>query len=399
MPHNRPEMERAIRRRFEFVVFGNEYNAVHGILAVIDGIATGGTFTIEFLQNELSQLGIDVATAMINAGVDPTREPIYVDIMTFNNWEQPIPGVKIPLPNKFVPYVAARKKTGGAVSSGPSFSTPLLQTGTSMHQTDGYFDFKMSHWGDGGKPDLFTIKKRETGTHSTEVHVLSGESNFQDFVLQTGTGLHETDNNWDFDVVDWNGDGRPDLVGIKKQGANSTEVHILGGANNYADFILQTGTALNKTNDSWKFFMVNWDGGSKPDLAAVCTRHTGSGSTEVHILSGESNYSSFILHTGTALPETSGEFEFVMADWNNDGKPDLVAIKKNGTGTNKTEVHVLSGASNFQNFILHVPTWLHETDESFDFDLHQWDTGKLDLFAIKKLGTGTRSTEMHIFRG
>ena len=56
-----------------------------------------------------------------------------------------------------------------------------------------------------------------------------------------------------------------------------------------------------------------------------------------------------------------------MTDWDSDGKSDLVAIKKSGGGT--TEVHILSGASNFQQFIGHFPTALHETGNTFDFVL------------------------------
>ncbi|MEA2188312.1 MAG: hypothetical protein QOK16_3323 [Solirubrobacteraceae bacterium] len=51
----------------------------------------------------------------------------------------------------------------------------------------------------------------------------------------------------------------------------------------------------------------------------------------------------FILHKGTALQETDDRFAFAMVDWNGDGSQDLVAIQKSATGTNSTEVHVLSG--------------------------------------------------------
>ena len=106
----------------------------------------------------------------------------------------------------------------------------ILQTGTILHETYSNFDFAASDWNRDGRPDLFAIKKSSTGTRSTEVHVLSGASNFQRFILQTGTALHETYDNFDFAVSDWNWDGRPDLFAIKKHytGTSSTEVHILG---------------------------------------------------------------------------------------------------------------------------------------------------------------------------
>ena len=54
-------------------------------------------------------------------------------------------------------------------------------------------------------------------------------------------------------------------------------------------------------------------------------------------------FQQFLLQTGTALHETDDTFAFAMADWNHDGTPDLVAIKKSHTGTGSTEVHLISG--------------------------------------------------------
>ncbi|KAJ5188418.1 hypothetical protein N7491_004743 [Penicillium cf. griseofulvum] len=284
----------------------------------------------------------------------------------------------------------------------PSFQKPILQTGTTLHNTDDTFDFAMADWNGDGRPDLVAIKKSNTGTNSTEVHILSGASNFQDFILHKGTALHNTDNTFDFAMADWNGDGRPDLVAIKKSntGANSTEVHILSGASNFQDFILHTGTALHNTDDTFDFAMADWNGDGRPDLVAIKKSNTGANSTEVHILSGASNFQEFILHTGTTLHNTDDTFDFAMADWNGDGRPDLVAIKKSNTNTNSTEVHILSGASNFQDFILHTGTALHNTDDTFDFAMANWNgDGRPDLVAIKKSNTGTNSTEVHVFAG
>ena len=78
-----------------------------------------------------------------------------------------------------------------------------------------------------------------------------------------------------------------------------------------------------------------------------------------------SAFAQFSLHTGSALEETDrSTFSFATADWNGDGRQDLVVIKKKGTGTGTTEVHVLSGASQFQTFLLHTGTALHETDDT-----------------------------------
>ncbi|KAH6869554.1 hypothetical protein B0T10DRAFT_281052 [Thelonectria olida] len=282
------------------------------------------------------------------------------------------------------------------------FQKFILQTGTALHNTDNTFDFAIADWNGDGRPDLVAIKKSKTGTNSTEVHILSGSSNFRNFILQTGTALHETDSTFDFAMADWNGDGRPDLVAIKKSktGTNSTEVHILSGSSVFRNFILQTGTALHETDSTFDFAMADWNGDGRPDLVAIKKSNTGTNSTEVHILSGSSNFRNFILQTGTALHETDSTFDFAMADWNGDGRPDLVAIKKSNTGTNSTEVHILSGSSNFRNFILQTGTALHETDSTFDFAMADWNgDGRPDLVAIKKSNTGTNSTEVHTLAG
>ncbi|KAF9767982.1 hypothetical protein IL306_014778 [Fusarium sp. DS 682] len=227
-------------------------------------------------------------------------------------------------------------------------------------------------------------------------------SNFQELILQTGTALHHTDNKVNFMMTDWNGDGLPDLVAIMKgsNGTNSMEVHILSGASNFQDFILQTGTALHNTDDTFDFAMTDWNGDGRPDLVAIKKRNTDTNSTEVYILSGASNFQDFILKMGTALPNTDDTFDFAMTDWNGDGHLDLVAIKKSNTGTNSTEVYILSGASNFQDFILQTDSALLKTDKIFDFAITDWNgNGRPDLVAIKKSNTGTNSAEVHILAG
>jgi hypothetical protein len=154
-------------------------------------------------------------------------------------------------------------------------------------------------------------------------------SNYRNFQLQTGTALEQTGDNWNFGVLP-NGD----LVGIKKSGTGSgkTEVHILSAASNYQSFRLQTGTALHETDNNFAFDVL-----PNGDLVAIKKSGTGSGKTEVHILSAASNYQSFRLQTGTALHETDNNFAFSVLP-----NGDLVAIKKSGTGSGKTEVHILS---------------------------------------------------------
>jgi hypothetical protein len=117
---------------------------------------------------------------------------------------------------------------------------------------------------------------------------LSGSSEFKSFILQTGTGLHETEASFDFAVTDWNADGRPDLVAVKKSNASTTntEVHVLSGASNYRDFILYSRTALHRTDGTFVFAVADWRRDGRPDFVAAKKRNTSTKSTEVHIMAG-----------------------------------------------------------------------------------------------------------------
>lgn len=281
-----------------------------------------------------------------------------------------------------------------------------LQTGTGLHETPEGFEFFFVDWDRDGIPDLMAVKKSHTGTGSTEVHIFSGASRFATPILQTGTALHETDHTFQFCVADWNGDGWPDLVAIKKSGTGtgSTEVHVLSGASSFQQFILQTGTALHETDHTFQFSMAHWSSAGgvarRPDLVAIKKSGTGTKSTEVHIFSGESAFATPILQTGTALHETDATFDVFVASFWRFGLPGLIAIKKSGTGTRSTEIHVLSGDSRFQRFVEQSGSALHETDGSFDFAPVQWNRNNavVEIAAIKRRQTGTGSTEVHILQ-
>jgi hypothetical protein len=124
-------------------------------------------------------------------------------------------------------------------------------------------------------------------------------------------------------------------------GCGRTEVHVMSGATNFGQWLLQGCTGLDNTNSDWTFGMSDYDGDGRSDLYTIRMRNTGTGSTEVHVLSAASRYGQFTLHTGSALHTTTPEqWAFNIARFNQNGFPAVIAIKMNGTGT-ATEVHVL----------------------------------------------------------
>ena len=264
----------------------------------------------------------------------------------------------------------------------------ILQTETCMHRTGDNFEFLVGDYNGNKILDVYCIKKNNTGSGTTEVHLLDGANNYKNFLLQTETILHETDDTWQFCLGDYNGDGYLDLYCIHKRNtsSNSTEVYILSGAKNFHSFLLQTGTKLHETDKNWKFCLGDFSGDGKLDLYCIKKSDTDSGRTEVHILGGNCNYNDFIFQAGTALHETGDNWDFGVS-----GKH-LCCIAKSNTGSNTTEVYILDANDNFRSFLLQTETNLHETDDDFDFYVHG-----SKLFAFSKQGQSD-TTEVHCIR-
>ncbi len=252
-------------------------------------------------------------------------------------------------------------------------------------------------WNGDGKPDLVSVRGANTVSGMTEVDILDAATNYQTFLLHTATGLQTVNAAYAFGVADWNRDGRPDLFVIIKSGTgtNTTEVHIADGASNFQSFLLHTGTALAETDATVDFQVIDTDHDNTPDLVAFKKSNTGSHATEIHVLSGATNFQTFSLHTRTGLGETGAEAALSLVDLNNDGFLDLAYVKKFNTGSGKTEVHVLDGRSGFQTFLLHTATALAPTGSEADFRFVTLN-GSLALAYVKKNATGSGWTELHL---
>jgi len=157
--------------------------------------------------------------------------------------------------------------------------------------------------------------------------------------------LEKTSYNWRFEAGDFNRDGTPDLYGIKtySTGTHTVEVFVLSGASNFGSSLLSTGTPLAELfSGTWSFAVGDWtlDSGPSPDLWFIKQNQTPS-STEVHILAGETNFQTWALHTTTPLQQTDTSWQFDASDYNHDQIPDLNIIRLQGTSS--TEMHILRG--------------------------------------------------------
>ena len=106
-----------------------------------------------------------------------------------------------------------------------------------------------------GLPDLYAVRRTNTSSGKTEVHVMSGASRFRTRIAQIATPLPWTDESWDWDVADHDGDGWDELWGIKRNGASGrTEVHVLADRT-YGRWTAHSTTPIPTTDghDGWRF--------------------------------------------------------------------------------------------------------------------------------------------------
>lgn len=120
----------------------------------------------------------------------------------------------------------------------------------------------------------------------------------------------------DFFIARWSG-SRPDLFVVERDvnrrrppSPRPWSIRIYSGESGFRKLIFQT---LLERKLSKQLSQRNWwlDVGfrrqPKPSLVLVTRgKQTGTGQTEVHILSGHSRFRRFTLHTGTELPERDG---------------------------------------------------------------------------------------------
>lgn len=185
----------------------------------------------------------------------------------------------------------------------------LLQTATALEWTDQWnWSLHIADWNGNGSHDMVAVK--QGGGSSTEVHVID-TNNPMVFASHNATALPPTKGEpWDFDTADWNGDGHVDVVAVRQRGAASTELHVLNGKN-LQQFLLQKATAIPRTDSNWDFEVSDWNGDDRPDLVGL--NRNGSSSTELKVVDG-TQPSRVLADSPTSLPKTNHHWTFVVSD-------------------------------------------------------------------------------------
>ncbi|MGI8608631.1 MAG: glycoside hydrolase family 25 protein [Candidatus Dormibacteria bacterium] len=194
--------------------------------------------------------------------------------------------------------------------------------------------------------------------------------------------------------------GGTDLYGaeLTNTTSKSVELHALAQATHYSGVTLHTSTGFATVVPAdWQFQVASFGGDGQPDLFGIHLRNTSSGKVEVHVLSAASGYKNWLLHAATALDAVPvGQFQFQLASLDGDHHADLYAIALNGTGSRTVEVHTLSESSAYRSWVLHSATAFAPVDTT------QWQfrvgdrSGQGDLMGISHTATGSGMTEVHI---
>ena len=244
------------------------------------------------------------------------------------------------------------------------------------------------------RPDLYAVDQR-----GTSLHVVDGARRYAVRQGTFPTGLPRTlADRWHFAVADHDRDAVDDLVGIKVWGdSGRVEVHVLSGARAYRTRTALLVTALPRVSGrTWWFSVADTNGDGYLDLVGV-NRQGAGGRTTVDVLSGATNYRTFLQRgvVTAAGASTAAVVDLDLGDHDRDGAPDLYVVHRRG-GSGRTEVHVLDGETGFRQWSAHRRTPLGWTDESYDFAVDDWNgNGWDELYGIRRDGDG--ATAVHVF--
>lgn len=228
--------------------------------------------------------------------------------------------------------------------------------------------------------DIFVIKKAKTTSGNLELSILSANASFKIFSLQTTIIPLPAKGRYAFAVSPSH-----DLFIFQQSGSasGSTELHILSAASNYARISAHIRTALGVT-DSTMEFSVNSIG----DVVIVKKAKTASGKVELLVLSSSSSYKAVAREVVVDLPLANHRTSFCL------GRSDeLLAIKSSRTTSRKVELlKFAADGGQYQSPPVPIRSNCFQKTRAFTFATMP----NKDLMVIKRLGCESRKTEIKI---
>lgn len=241
---------------------------------------------------------------------------------------------------------------GASGTSGYTVALPTLATGM-VPQNPAQWRYLIGRTNTDQRPDLIGVRTSGTASGRMEVVVSSSSSDYaQNTTYVTPLGAFPADNG--FEVTSGKDPNDVCVVMTGTTGSHTVEVHCLSAASHYAAWSLHTSTVIPQgvSTSANRFFVAPVSG----DLYWV--KHgagSGSGRAEAHVLTGASGYRSWSLHVALPLG-LSADATTGYQLWPTAGRPDLVFLVFSGSGSGRMEVHRLSASSNYSAFTQHTAT-------------------------------------------
>lgn len=294
--------------------------------------------------------------------------------------------------------------TSTATAADPAgpYQKALIVRGAELGPLGGRHELALTDWNGDGRPDLTVVKGTGTVTGKTEVRVLDGASEFANLLLDSATALGPTDETYSYAFTDVNGDKKPDLVVARRSSdatGGLTEVSVLDGASAFRRFLVPAGTVPAVTGAQHRFGVADWNADGKPDLVITQTEGTASRKMEVQVLDGAANFQRHQTPTIiTSEPADTGR-DVIVTEFNGDRKADLAIVEKATSAAGKTQITVLDGASGLQTVRQSADT-APGASAHLDILVTAWNEDKKpDVMMVQKTGTASGRAELVILGG
>lgn len=186
----------------------------------------------------------------------------------------------------------------------------------------------------GPNHDLYAIQMNHTHSGHAELTVVASAGHYQHITLNQVVTPITDPGDFLYSIAPDTGDLY--LLKVYNTAGNHFEIHALSRASNYQDFIVHAGTPIVDDPNNFLFFVAF----GNQDVFLIKTRNTGTNQSEIHVLTQASGYSAFSLQAALPIPEDPSTFKFALEM---DSSRSIYALETKNTSTHSTEVHEMCG--------------------------------------------------------
>lgn len=350
------------------------------------------------------------ASTSIGCGGSATGQHVHFSLRYGNNVPQNIRGRDIggwTVENTNTEYVGCLKRVGDVqrVCNGSNITNTGLTGSASGSSANPSYDYN----GD-GVPDLWVVDRNDSANDfdGTSVYVYSGVDPSVNLDAERTPWGNSRSDRFSFAIADYNQDGVPDLWIIDRNdsASNGTSVIIYSGTDFSTRLIAVRTPHGNTRNGRWSFAVADYNQDGTPDLWAI-DRNDGASDfdgTSFYVYSG-ADFSVRLAAKRTAWGNSRGSrFSFAVADYNQDNVPDLWIIDRNDSASDfdGTSVIIYSGADPSVRLKAERTPWGNSRDSRFAFMVADYNRdGTPDLWIIDHNDSASDfdGTAFHVYSG